>query len=265
MPELPDVEVFKRYVDSTSLHQTIDTVHVSAEKTLKEVSASTLRRHLKDRELTSTRRHGKHLFLEIEGDDRWLRLHFGMTGRLAYYEDGDDAPPHARLVLDFRNGGHLAYDNQRRFGEIGLVEDPESYVEAEDLGPDPLAGSVDLARFRERLEGRSGTIKGTLMNQQVLAGLGNVYTDEVLFQAGVHPKAATNALSEDRVKAIHRALEHVLTRAIEAGAQREEMPDTWLLPQRGEEGPCPRCDGRLRETKVSGRTTWYCDRHQEGG
>lgn len=225
MPELPDVQVFKEYVDATSLHQEITGVHADAGGLRETGSLRTLRRRLEGRRLLSARRHGKHLFLKIE-DDGWLRLHFGMTGSLPYFK-GDETPEHAKLLLDFPEGYHLAYANVRKFGEIGLVDDVDAFVEEEGLGPDAL--DLDLEGFRERLAGRRGTIKGTLTNQAVLAGLGNEYTDEILFQARVEP---------------------------------DRMPDDFLLRHRAEGEPCPRCGRPIEKIEVAGRPTYLCPHEQ---
>lgn len=257
MPELPDVEVFKGYLERRALHREIEAVHVRDERLLEGVSASTLRRHLKGKTLRRTRRHGKLLFVELEGGGRTLLLHFGMTGELSHY-DNEEEPDHTAVLLDFVDGSHLAYRNQRTFGKVSLVEDVDAYLEEEGLGPDPLAGDFDLRDFRERLADRRGSIKSTLMNQKVIVGLGNIYTDEILFQAGVHPEAETAKLSSDTVRDVWRALKRVVDRAIEAGVDVEEMPGTWLIGHREEGSECPRCDGTVRKKKVGGRSTYYC-------
>ncbi|MGD8867193.1 MAG: DNA-formamidopyrimidine glycosylase family protein [Gemmatimonadales bacterium] len=261
MPELPDVQVFKEYLDSTSLHQRIDDVTVAADRILDNVSARTLRSRLRRKSLVSTQRHGKHLFVEIE-DDAWLRLHFGMTGKLEYFKGERELREHVRLRLDFVNDYHLAYANTRRLGQIGLVDDIEDFVEEEGLGPDALAGGFDLTAFREVLAGRRGTVKGALMNQSVLAGIGNLYTDEILFQVGLHPEARVNRLSADTVKELYRTMKRVLKQAIEVRADPERLPRSYLLPQRGADGECPRCGRELKKTKVSGRATYYCTHDQ---
>lgn len=262
MPELPDVEVYKRYLDATSLHQEIEAVELTAPELLHHVSERTLRSRLTGHELASTRRHGKHLFAEISGGAGWLRLHFGMTGEPRYYREPDHAPSHTRLRLDFTNGHHLAYDNQRKLGEIGLVDDPDAFVAERGLGCDPLASDCDVETFRQLLSGRRGMIKTTLMNQEILAGLGNVYADEILFQVGLHPKTRAGALSGDDLTDLHHGLHEVIDHAIEAKADPSELPEDWLLPHRGEGGECPRCGGTLETIEVSGRTTWLCPRHQ---
>lgn len=265
MPELPDVEIFKQYLNATALHQEIAGVKVSAPGLLSGVSEGRLRKRLVGHELSATRRHGKHLFVRVDsGDHGWLRLHFGMGGRLEYSKGVARAPEHTRLRLDLTDGYHLAYVNPRKLGEIGWVASVESFLDEKSLGPDPLADDLALETFRQLLAGRRGMVKTTLMNQSVLAGLGNVYVDEVLFQAGVHPETPVPDLAEDAVEGLYHALYQVIEGAIEARAEPERLPDDWLLPHRGTAGSCPRCGGMLKKTAVGGRTTWHCARHQAG-
>ena len=260
MPELPDVQVFKQRIDATSLHKEIRTVHLFADRIL-EVSERTLRRHLKGRALESTRRHGKWLFVAV--DDGWLLLHFGMTGEPVYRETGEP-PDSVKMALDFTGGGTLHIVNRRKFGRIGWIDDPDAFIEEEDLGPDPLAtDGFDLAAFRERLADRRGTIKGTLMNQQVIAGLGNVYVDEILFQSDLHPEAKTDDLASGTVGTLHRTMTRVIRKAIEARVDPEQMPRGWLLPRREPGADCPRCGGTIRRMQVSGRSTYWCPSHQD--
>lgn len=258
MPELPDLQVFKEYVDATSLHQPILGVHAEAAGLRESVSAGTLRRRLEGRSLRSTRRHGKHLFVEVE-EDGWLRLHFGMTGRLVHFR-GDGAPDHTKLLLDFPDDYHLAYVNVRKFGEIGFVDDPDAFVEEQDLGPDAL--DLDAAAFRERLSGRRGMIKTTLMNQRVLAGLGNEYTDEILLRAGLHPETRVPDLSEDELGRIHPSMREVVAAAVEARVKPERMPEDFLVGRRAAGEPCPRCGEPLEKIEVGGRPTYVCPREQ---
>lgn len=259
MPELPDVQVFEDYLDQTALHQRIEHVYVSAKGLLDDVSASTLRSHLTGRALEGSRRHGKHLFVDA-GEGGWLRLHFGMTGYLRYYAQDGAPPDHVRLRLDFAGDHHLAYSNTRRMGQIGLVDDVDAYLEAARLGPDALDPELDVARFREALAGRSGALKSTLMNQSVVAGIGNVYADEILFDAGVHPEAKTDALRAETVEALFGAMKRALRRAIEARV--EDFPDDFLVPHRRDGAECPRCGGTVKKIEVSGRSAYYCRDHQ---
>src|SRR5215217_3969875 len=193
MPELPDVEVFKRYLNAISLHQKIESVEVRNSKILGIVSASKLQSTLKGRMFESTRRHGKNLFVELD-DGGWLLMHFGMTGRLKYFKDIDQDPPHDRLLISFENRYHLAFDCQRMLGKVDLIEDLEEFIGEKKLGPDLL--ELDYLCFRERFEGRKGAVKSALMNQQVVAGVGNIYSDEILFQARVHPVTEVGRLDD---------------------------------------------------------------------
>ena len=264
MPELPHVQILKEYLDATALHKRIDHVYVSADRTLGDVSASTLRRHLEGGELVETRRHGKELFVHVE-DDAWLRLHFGMTGSLQYFENGGAEgvdPEHTRLRLDFEGGGHLAFLNPRKLGEIGWVERPDAYVEEEGLGPDALDGSFGAEHLRSAFEGRRATVKSALMDQSLVAGIGNVYADEILFQARIHPETEAGDLEPERIEEIHRQIRRVLEAAVEG--RLEDVPDWFLLPHRESGGTCPECGTEVERIEVSGRATWFCPHDQPG-
>src|SRR6266516_4425304 len=146
MPELPDVEAFKRYLEATSLHQCIAHVDVLSADLLKGVSGRELARQLRGRRFESTRRHGKHLFVRTD-DDIWLRLHFGMTGSLRYFKDEKKAPRHTRVLFLFAKDYRLAFDDQRKFGEIRLIKDVSEFLTKRVLGSDAL--DVDLPEFKK--------------------------------------------------------------------------------------------------------------------
>jgi len=259
MPELPDVQVFKELVDATSLHQRIEDVMLR-EEMVEESSPQKIRDRMRGAELEETRRHGKHLFLK-SADDGWLRLHFGMTGDLVSYSTGED-PEHTQLRIDFDDGSHLAYTCQRKFGEISWVEDVDSFVEDQQLGPDAL-NDLDLEELRQIVANRRGSIKGTLMSQGAIAGLGNVYVDEILFQSGIHPESSTQKLEPDSVAALFESIQEVSEEAIQARAEVADMPDDWLLPHRGKGSSCPRDGATIEKVEVSGRPTYVCTEHQE--
>lgn len=261
MPELPDVQVFKEYLDATSLHQPIEKVEVRRDDVLGNVSARSLQRRLKGRTLASTDRHGKYLFAEVD-DDEWLVLHFGMTGRLAYSKTGPP-PEHTRVLIRFDNGAHLAYVCVRMLGRVDWTDDPENFIHTRELGIDALSDDLDFPRFRELLESKRGSIKSALTDQQMIAGLGNVYTDEILFQAHIYPKTNVADFDEKRLKEIHRQLKRVLAAAIRARVDPNRMPKSFLLPHRGEEdAKCPRCGTPLKAMKIAGRTTYFCRKCQ---
>ena len=259
MPELPDVETLRRYVDATSLHQPIRQVTVDAERMLEGTSAGAIRGRLEGRRFAHTARHGKYLFIAVAGGS-WLVLHFGMTGRLDYAKDG--TPAHTRLRIDFDDGYRLAGIWQRRFGRIDLAASPEAFAAAADLGPDAYDPPLDLDAFRTRCRDRRGGVKSALMDQSFIAGLGNVYSDEILFRAGLDPRSKIAALDDAQLQTLHGAMREVLDTAIACQADPERMPEDWLLPQRRDDGRCPRCGRALENRRVAGRRAWFCSHCQ---
>jgi formamidopyrimidine-DNA glycosylase len=201
-------------------------------------------------------RHGKHLFVKLSKNG-WLRMHFGMTGFLRYFKNRSQQPEHVRLRLDFSNGYCLAYDNLRLLGQIGWVSEPDKFVKDENLGPDALKG-LDLKKFRKLLSGRRGSIKSALMDQNAIAGIGNIYSDEILFQAKIHPGTSAKNLLKNRLKKVYEALQQVLQVAIECRADPEKFPDHFLIPRREEGKACPRCAGRVEKITISGRSGYLC-------
>jgi formamidopyrimidine-DNA glycosylase len=261
MPELPEVETFKRYLDATALHQEIEKVEIRSELLLEDTRVQELQDTLQGRSFRSTRRHGKYLFVELEGDG-WLVLHFGMSGRLKYFRDMTQDPPYDRFLVTFGNGYHLAYDAARKLGEIEVIHDWEAFIEEKELGPDVLDPDFDLETFLEILEQRRGMIKPALMDQQLMAGIGNVYSDEILFQAHIHPRTKIDQLDEKTRTVIDCIVQEVLRTAIEHQATPDEFPDSYLIPHRDPEGMCPLCGGEIERVKVSGCTAYYCPNRQ---
>ena len=260
MPELPDVEMFKRYLDATSLHQRIDDVDVRNRYILKETSARELTRGLKGRRFESSRRHGKHLFVRIDRE-LWLRLHFGMTGSLHYLKNDEQAPRHARVLFVFANSHRLAFDDQRQFGQLGLLKDVDEFLKKHALGPDAL--DLDLGEFKKILRKHRGAVKTILLNQKLIAGIGNLYADEILFRARIHPATDIACLNDKALTKISQATHHILRKAIAAKAATDQMPQSWLLPHRGKGGKCPRCGSTLKSATIGGRTAWFCPHCQK--
>jgi formamidopyrimidine-DNA glycosylase len=256
MPELPDVEVFKQYVNATSLHQKIQTVPINETRVLIDISQQTLQRRLKGRKLQATARHGKHLFMQT-GPNSWLRLHFGMTGFVRYYKRSSRQPKHVCLRLDFSNGYHLAYDSQRLLGQIGWTSDPDAFVQDHKLGPDALK-DLGWQAFKQLLSGKRGSIKSALMNQNTIAGVGNIYSDEILFQARIDPRTQVRNLENGRLKALYETMHQVLRDAIEYRADPQKFPGHFLTPCRDEGKRCPRCSGSLKKITISGRSSYIC-------
>ena len=255
MPELPEVETYTRYFAQHALHQRIARVDVRDERILADIRKETFVRRLRRREFSEVRRHGKHLFARA-AKDTWLHLHFGMTGDLAYYRDPDPSPRFAKVIFDFDGGAHLAFEDMRLFGLANVIDSPDDFIRDRGLGPDPL--SLKYAGFGKLLEKRRGAIKSLLMSQEILAGLGNLYADEILYQTGIHPRRPVDRIRDAEKRAMYTAMRRILRTAIE-----RDLPPRALFHNREEGERCPRCGGTLRRTVVFGRTTYYCAGHQK--
>ena len=255
MPELPEVETFKRYLDSTSLHQRIMNVAVQDSYVLKYVSARELTRRLKGRRFEKSQRHGKHLFVRA-GDELWLRLHFGMTCSLEYLKADEIASKTARVIFRFTNSCRLAFDDQRKFGEVELIEDVEAFLRTRGVGPDAL--EIGFSPFKAMLRKHRGVVKAILLNQQLIAGIGNLYADEILFRVRMHPATEAAKLRDKDVTQLFRATQYVLKKAITLKTDFNRLPKTWLLTRRGKAGRCPRCGHALKSATIGGRTSWFC-------
>jgi formamidopyrimidine-DNA glycosylase len=260
MPELPEVETYTRYFARHALHQTIRKVDVRDERILGEIRADAFARRLKGKQFTSVRRHGKHLF--ADAGRNWLHLHFGMTGDLAYYRGAAHAPRFARVIFDFDDDAHLAFDDMRLFGNVDLLADPDAYIGAAKLGPDPLDPRFRAPQFARLLESRRGAVKSLLMSQEILAGLGNLYVDEILYQTSIHPRRPVDRLSPEEERALFTAMRRILRDAVARHARGAELPPKSLIDHREQGERCPMCKGTIQRAVVFGRTTYFCGAHQ---
>ncbi len=269
MPELPDVCGFERYLQSTALKQRVARSHLTAERLLLGVTRQRLQSRLKGARLQRTLRRGKWLLVELHDDGRsrgWLGLHFGMTGELRYFEatrpQPDVLPEHTRLLLSLENGYHLAYQSQRLLGYVTHVNNPAAFFEQQEVGPDALEGGLDPAGLERRLQGRRAQIKTALMDQSLQAGIGNVYADEILFQAEVHPATPIPELKATQLRHLQRVIQRVLRVACRHGGEVQALPRTYLLPHREQGARCSRCGGRIAKIRIAGRPTYLCESHQ---
>lgn len=260
MPELPDVAVFERRIAKGALDRRITDVDVSDAGMVTGLPASRLESTLEGQRFTDTHRHGKWCLVQV-GDEDWLGLHFGMTGLPDLLAaDDEPVPEHTRMLVTFDDGGRLAYRCQRRFGELTFVDEPDDLVSDRDLGPDALRLGDD--GFADLLDARRGAVKSLMMNQSAMAGVGNIYADEVLFNARVHPGTAISDLDERERRRLRNQLPRVLEMAIDRQADPTRFPRTWLTPHRGEDDECPRCGAPLQHGTVAQRSTWWCPQDQ---
>ncbi len=270
MPELPEIETIKRALGPRIVGRRIEAVEVLWAGTVRNPSSEDLRRGLIGRIVEALERRGKYLLFRLAGDGT-LIFHLKMTGVLLLRSDADPPTLHTRAILRFEGGTALHFVDQRKFGRIWLVEREERVLGK--LGPEPLGEGFSESVLRAVTRKRRLPIKALLCDQAAIAGIGNMWADEALFESGIHPQKAAGDLSEREVKALHRAIRAVLARGIE---RRGASVDTYRDPD-GEPGAaqtefrvahrrgqsCPRCGSSLGYTKVRGRGTCFCPRCQK--
>ena len=271
MPELPEVETYRRYFNQTALGQTV--VRFTAQDPRRQLTTDydTLQQALRGVTFTDTHRIGKHFLITLSSGNI-LTLHFGMTGDLAYYRDEEDTPRFARIVFYLDNGFRLGFIDSRKFGRVGLADSIAAYRQAKELGPDAL--DISLVQLQTSLQNRKAPIKPLLLDQKILAGIGNWIADEVLYQAEIYPAKPAHLLTPAEVKRLHDAIQLVLNTAIEQEASYRTFPKSFLIHARGwddvvlttaaERQVCPRHQTPLTIAKVGGRTTYFCPICQPG-
>ncbi len=261
MPELPDIELFRQLVERHCRGRIIAKATVLDPGILRDTSPSALQHSLVGSRLMACRRHGKILFIEVNGS-AVLAMHFGTNGSLRYVVPNQSEPPYTRLRLDFTDGDHLAYINPRRIGRVVLARSVEAIIDRDGLGPDALDPSLDAEALAGLLGKRAQSVKAVLMDQTLIAGIGNIFADEILFQAKVHPNLRASSLNAATIRCLFQTMRSVLRTAIERGVGAEvsttQTPKGFLLPERHSRGRCPRCRTPIQADKRGGRTTYYC-------
>lgn len=274
MPELPEVNTFQKYFDAAAINQRIAEVDIADDYIIKQVLSATgnttsatrkagvlgagFAERLKGQTFTNSYRRGKYLFGDLDTGHSVL-LHFGMTGDLKLYTDTEERPKHERFAFVFEDGQRLGFDDPRKFAKIRYIEDREQYVEDIKLGTDALL--ISKKEFLAKAEGRKTSIKAWILNQQVTAGVGNLYADEICYQTRIHPESQVNALSQKQLSAIHKAMVEILTIACERDAYYKAYPENWFWQWRKLEHVARR--GKVLQGVVGGRTTHWVEGWQK--
>lgn len=263
MPELPDVEGFRRSFEAFGLRRLVVRAEVADARILEDIDAARFTRELTGDRFLATQRHGKHLFV-ARAKGGHLHLHFGLTGALEWFEAVP--PAHSRVLWHFDAPPHLAYVNVRMLGGVGLVDDIAAFLLDHQLGPDALDPTLDSETFAARLGSGRRPVKAALMDQSVVAGIGNIFADEILFQAGLRPDVAVSALDGAWRHRLFAAMREVLATAVRCGAAaerfHERLPESWLMRVRGRNAACPRCGTPLATLRMGGRSGYFCARCQ---
>jgi len=259
LPELPEVEVKRRYLEGNSLYKPVIRVVVPDARVLDNVTPSSLGRELKRASFVAARRRGKYILLPTD-NGRTLLVHFGMTGDIFFLAKGDKRPEWNRVEFHFDNGSCLHYTSKRVLGKIALfpTTDDNDIPDIARLGPEPLSRGFTFKRFQAIVSPRGSAIHSVLMNQELIAGIGNIYSDEITFQAGVRPDRKASSLSPERLRRVFDSMKRVLRRAIQAGANIDKYPDDFIIPHRKRGGRCPRCGGALVKKTIGERSSYFC-------
>jgi len=280
MPELPEVETIRRDLLRRVRGRTIAGVDFSPDprgcRLLRRYpSRASFSRRLSGRKILDLRRRGKYLLFVLDSGE-FLIIHLGMSGRLLAPAAGDPAPSHLRAVLRLRGGGFLRYADPRKFGEFYLFSPrrKETAVNPFRLGPEPLDKDFDAGRLGSALARRRAPLKAVLLDQKAVAGLGNIYTDEALFRARLHPRRPSDRVKAAEVRDLRRAIRSVLREAVRArgttaedGGYQDAVGRNGsfqfrlrVYQRKGE--PCPRCRTPIATARIAGRTSHFCPRCQ---
>jgi len=258
MPELPEVETFKRYLDKTSLNQIIKNITVIDHRVL-NIDEESLEKLVINNKFESSIRYGKYLLINI--GKKYLIMHFGMTGDLEYYNKKEDEPKYSKVIFHFNNDFNLAYISRRMFGRLDVADSVEEFIETRNLGPD--AYKMSLEEFKQALKRRTGIVKTLLLNQSFVAGIGNIYSDEILFKTKIFPKTKIDSLDESKIKELYTNIKEVLQLGIDKKGDLSSYPDHFLIPHRKLDDFCPICNSGIERNEISGRHGFYCPNCQK--
>ena len=271
MPELPEVETVRRGLEKLILGKKISSVEIRYPKMIK-TDLDEFQKEVPGQEIQSMGRRGKYLLFYLT--DKVLISHLRMEGKYFYYPDQVPERKHAHIFIQFEDGGTLVYEDVRKFGTMELLapELLDAYFVSKKLGPEPTEQDFDLGRFKRALKRSKKPIKSHLLDQTLVAGLGNIYVDEVLWRAKVHPSRLSNSLTAQEARKVHDQTIEVLGQAVEKGGSTIRT----YINAFGEDGTmqefhqvydkagqaCSRCGSSIEKIQPGGRGTHFCPKCQ---
>lgn len=261
MPELPEVEILRKYFEEVAIgheiqdvefHDHLDKIFASPREELKEALCGD--------HFTTTLRVGKYLFAKLSRG-KWLHLHFGMTGDLQLLTAGEELPRYTRFVLVFVNGERLAFRDLRKFGVIELIKDPKSYQKDKKIGPDLL--EIDPEDFVAGFRGRKAPVKTLLLQQDKVAGIGNWIADEMLFNTGIHPETKAEKLTDAELMLLYHEAVDIVKKAIKHDTHYGDFPKDFFVNYRKKGALHPDYPkSPVEALKVGGRGTFIVPEKQ---
>lgn len=272
MPELPEVEVIKEGLRRKLGQRTIKGVDILCKGSIKRLSPLSFGKKMAGRGFKEVSRRGKFLIFSLD-NGLFLVIHLKMTGQLIYCPSSDEVNKYTCLIFVLDNNFQLRFLDMRRFGIVYLVSGLEEITTLADLGPEPLEKKFTSLSLKKVLESQRRKIKIVLIDQKVIAGLGNIYVVEALYQARINPERRANELTDPEIKSLHRAIKDILKKAIYAGgtstdayrnAEGRKGRFQYQLQVYGrQKEPCYCCGARIFRVKISGRSTYFCPRCQK--
>jgi formamidopyrimidine-DNA glycosylase len=275
MPELPEVETVRRDLEARIVGRRITACQISPEapRLVQLVTSAEFCRQLTGRTIAGLRRRGKYLIIDLDDGRAWV-LHRRMSGNVLYRVAADAPDDYTRAVFTLDDGHELRWTDLRKFGTMWLVEDATMVMET--LGPEPLDAAFTPEVLRQRAGTRGAPIKSVILDQRVLAGMGNLYTDEALHYAKIHPLRPANKLKPDDWRRLHAGIVEALRMGIDArgsslGSTLRDHINVDGAPGHNQETvraygreaqPCYTCGAAMRRIKVGGRSSVFCPKCQ---
>lgn len=270
MPELPEVETVRRGLEALIVNKTIAKVKVHLPRIIRTPDdTEQFRILLEGLTIDEVKRRGKYLLIGV--GPYTLVSHLRMEGKYGVYNQDDPIEKHTHVIFRFTDGTELRYKDVRQFGTMDILprDDYQSLPGLYTLGPEPLDESFTADVLRQSLRQRkSGKIKVLLLDQTLLAGLGNIYVDEALFRAGIHPEASGPDLTDEQINKLHQGIVDVLSTSVRLGGSSVKSYVNGYGQEGGmqhelrvyghENTPCPNCGTQIEKTRVGGRGTHFC-------
>ena len=268
MPELPEVEATVEYLRERVEGKTITGASVSWPRTVSPSAPADFQRKILNARIHKLFRRGKYVGMELHGEARlFLFTHLRMSGSLDVVPTSFEVARHDRVCIELNNGKSIRFNDTRKFGRMRVCVDPQDVVG--HLGVEPLGSDFTPAALEELLSTRKGSIKPTLLNQSLIAGIGNIYVDEVLWKTKIHPLTSATSINPREIVALHKAIQATLQEAIEKLGTDfgDGVVDGGMYRPRvyGREGkPCSRCKCPIERIVVGQRGTHICPECQKG-
>ncbi len=274
MPELPEVETVRRTLAGLVRGKTIDAVDVRWTKIIKRPEEpEEFARLLAGQTIQSIGRRGKFLLFHL--DDCVMVSHLRMEGKYGLHQNDEPLDKHVHVIFRFTDGSELRYRDVRKFGSMHLFKPGEELTELplRQLGPEPFSSEFTADYLRVRLKKTNRSVKTALLDQRTVVGLGNIYVDEALFRAGIHPEATANKLTKKQTVLLHKEIIQTLKEAVEAGGSTVRsyinsqgeigMFQLKLFVYGRKDEPCKKCGSPIEKTVVGGRGTHFCIKCQK--